>query len=38
MTLSPATSSVLPVQLLLRDRNVIPENVLAALRKRFYSS
>ncbi|MFY9855831.1 MAG: PDZ domain-containing protein, partial [Terracidiphilus sp.] len=37
MTLNPAASSVLPVQLSLRDRHAILENVLAALRKRFYS-
>ncbi len=37
MTLIPAASSASPVQLSLRDRHVILENVLAALRKRFYS-
>jgi hypothetical protein len=37
MTLNPAASSALPVQLSLRDRHAILENVLAALRKRFYS-
>ena len=37
MTLDPAASSALPVQLSLRDRHAILENVLAALRKRFYS-
>jgi hypothetical protein len=37
MTLSPAASSALPIQLSLRDRHAILENVLAALRKRFYS-
>jgi carboxyl-terminal processing protease len=37
MTLTPATSPALPVQLSLRDRHAILENVLAALRKRFYS-
>ena len=37
MTLNPAASSALPVQFSLRDRHVILENVLAALRKRFYS-
>jgi C-terminal processing protease CtpA/Prc len=36
MTLNPAASS-LPVQLSPRDRHAILENVLAALRKRFYS-
>ena len=36
MTLNPAASS-LPVQLSPRDRHTILENVLAALRKRFYS-
>jgi hypothetical protein len=37
MTLNPAANSALPVQLSLRDRHGILENVLAALRKRFYS-
>jgi C-terminal processing protease CtpA/Prc len=37
MTLNPAASSSLPVQLSPRDRHAILENVLAALRKRFYS-
>jgi len=37
MTLKPAASSSLPVQLSPRDRHAILENVLAALRKRFYS-
>jgi C-terminal processing protease CtpA/Prc len=37
MTLNPAASSALPVQLSLRDRHAILENVLTALRKRFYS-
>ena len=37
MTLNPAASSALPVQPSLRDRHAILENVLAALRKRFYS-
>ena len=37
MTLNPAASSASPVQLSLRDRHAILENVLAALRKRFYS-
>jgi carboxyl-terminal processing protease len=37
MTWNPAASSALPVQLSLRDRRAILENVLAALRKRFYS-
>jgi C-terminal processing protease CtpA/Prc len=37
MTLNPAASSALPAQLSLRDRHAILENVLAALRKRFYS-
>ena len=37
MTLNPAASSALAVQLSLRDLHAILENVLAALRKRFYS-
>jgi len=37
MTLKPAAHSASPVQLSLNDRRVILENVLAALRKRFYS-
>ncbi len=37
MILNPATSPALPVQLSPRDRHAILENVLAALRKRFYS-
>ena len=37
MTLNPAASPALPVQLSLRDRHAILENVLAVLRKRFYS-
>jgi C-terminal processing protease CtpA/Prc len=37
MTLKPAASSSLPVQLSPRDRHAILENVLAALHKRFYS-
>ena len=37
MTLKPAANSSLPVQLSPRDRHAILENVLAALRKRFYS-
>jgi carboxyl-terminal processing protease len=37
MTLNPAASSALLFQLSLRDRHAILENVLAALRKRFYS-
>jgi C-terminal processing protease CtpA/Prc len=37
MTLNPAASPALPGQLSLRDRHAILENVLAALRKRFYS-
>ena len=37
MTLNPAASSASPVQLSLRDRHAILENVVAALRKRFYS-
>ena len=37
MTLNPAASSASPVQLSPRDRHAILENVLAALRKRFYS-
>jgi carboxyl-terminal processing protease len=37
MTLKPAANSSPPVQLSPRDRHAILENVLAALRKRFYS-
>jgi C-terminal processing protease CtpA/Prc len=37
MTLKPAANLSLPVQLSPRDRLAILENVLAALRKRFYS-
>jgi C-terminal processing protease CtpA/Prc len=37
MTVNPAASSASPVQLTLRDRHAILDNVLAALRKRFYS-
>jgi len=37
MILNPAANSALPVQLSLRDRHAILENVLAALRKRFYA-
>ncbi len=37
MTLKPAANSSMPFQLSPRDRHAILENVLAALRKRFYS-
>ena len=37
MTLNSTTTSVVRLPLSLRDRRAILENVLAALRKRFYS-
>ena len=37
MTLNAAASSASPIQLSLRDRQVILDKVLTALRKRFYS-